>query len=179
MPRGARRYVGPAFRAHHPQWSYAPTSGDGAKLYGGRFNKPGQEALYLSLTYEGAYQEAAGGGCLPSPMTLVSYLLDVEPVLDTFDPEAATFYDLPKDQLGGRDWEQRLEEGRNIESHQLSENLIKLGFVGMIVPSFVKHAPDDVKNIVLWTWSDDLPHKAKVHDPDGRLPKDPSSWLRL
>ena len=110
MPRGASRYVGPAFRAHHPKWSYAPTSGEGARLYGGRFNKRGQEALYLSLTYEGAYHEAAGGGTMPSPMTLVSYLLDVEPLLDTFDEEAASLYDLLQDQLGGHYNHQRYHE---------------------------------------------------------------------
>ncbi|WP_439546652.1 RES domain-containing protein [Sandarakinorhabdus sp.] len=32
-----------------PRWSHAPLSGAGAALHGGRFNRPGVPALYLSL----------------------------------------------------------------------------------------------------------------------------------
>ena len=176
MPEGACRYVGPAFRAHHPQWSYAPTSGEGARLHGGRFNKVGRPALYLALSFEGAYREAAKSGALPSPLTLVSYRLDVDAVLDTLDPNAAKLYDLPTDELGGRDWERNMELGLEVESQVLAERLIDDGFAGMIVPSFINSPPVGAMNIVLWTWSDDLPHKVQVHDPDGRLPKDQSSW---
>lgn len=176
MPEGACRYVGPAFRAHHPKWSYAPTSGEGARLHGGRFNKIGRAALYLALTYDGAYREAAKGGALPSPLTLVSYRLDVEPILDTFDPKAGKVYDLPTDELGGRNWERSMGKGLEVESHVLAERLITEGFVGMIVPSFVRNAPLGAMNIVLWTWSDNLPHKVEVEDPEGRLPKDRASW---
>ena len=176
MPEGACRYVGPAFRAHHPKWSYAPTSGEGARLYGGRFNRKGLAALYLSLSYDGAYQEAVKGGSLPSPTTVVSYQLDVEPVLDTFDQDAAKLYDLPTDELGGKNWEAKLEQGGEVESHNLADRLIKMGFAGIIVPSFARRAPPGAKNIVLWSWSDDLPHKVKVYDPDGRLPRNRLSW---
>jgi len=34
----------------------------------------------------------------------------------------------------------------------------------------------DVK-LVLWDWSDRLPHKVAVYDPSGRLPKSRLSWL--
>ena len=37
------------FRAHTPQWASRPTSGAGAAAKGGRFNREGIEALYLSL----------------------------------------------------------------------------------------------------------------------------------
>lgn len=38
-----------AYRMHMPKWAVAPTSGAGAASYGGRLNRPGIEALYLSL----------------------------------------------------------------------------------------------------------------------------------
>ncbi|WP_429008470.1 RES domain-containing protein [Roseixanthobacter psychrophilus] len=31
-----------------PKWAFVPTSGAGAAIDGGRFNRPGVEALYLS-----------------------------------------------------------------------------------------------------------------------------------
>jgi len=37
------------FRAHTPKWASQPTSGAGAALKGGRFNREGVGALYLSL----------------------------------------------------------------------------------------------------------------------------------
>ncbi len=37
------------FRAHTPQWASRPASGAGAASKGGRFNRPGVGALYLSL----------------------------------------------------------------------------------------------------------------------------------
>lgn len=38
-----------AYRVHDPKWAYAPTSGAGAGSHGGRANRPGISALYLSL----------------------------------------------------------------------------------------------------------------------------------
>jgi RES domain-containing protein len=38
-----------AYRMHVPKWAVAPTSGAGAGTYGGRANRIGVEALYLSL----------------------------------------------------------------------------------------------------------------------------------
>jgi len=36
------------YRAHTPRWSFAPLSGAGAAVQGGRFNRKGIEALYLT-----------------------------------------------------------------------------------------------------------------------------------
>jgi RES domain-containing protein len=35
--------------------------------------------------------------------------------------------------------------------------------------------PDD-RNLVLWRWGPDLPHKVTVYDPTGKLPKNQLSW---
>jgi RES domain-containing protein len=43
-----------AFRVHDPKWSFAPVSGAGAARFGGRANRPGVDALYLSLELETA-----------------------------------------------------------------------------------------------------------------------------
>ena len=46
-----------AYRVHDPKWSFAPTSGAGAGKYGGRANRPGINALYLSLELQTALSE--------------------------------------------------------------------------------------------------------------------------
>ena len=55
------RFRGLAYRAHNPRWSWAPTSGEGARLHGGRFNPKGVPALYLSLNTSTAILEATQG----------------------------------------------------------------------------------------------------------------------
>lgn len=45
------------YRVIAPRWSHASTSGAGAARKGGRFNRPGLEALYLSQTAETALSE--------------------------------------------------------------------------------------------------------------------------
>ncbi len=58
-------------RIHDPGWAWAPGSGEGAKLHGGRFNLPGVEALYTSLRPETAWLEAQQGFAFKTwPMTL-------------------------------------------------------------------------------------------------------------
>ena len=46
----------PLFRAHNPLWSFQPLSGAGAARAGGRFNRIGTPALYLS-------RRSARSGC--------------------------------------------------------------------------------------------------------------------
>jgi len=40
------------YRFNTPRWAYRPTSGAGAAKVGGRFNRPGVDALYLSRDCE-------------------------------------------------------------------------------------------------------------------------------
>ncbi|MET3524880.1 RES domain-containing protein [Mesorhizobium abyssinicae] len=40
-----------------PKWAFLPTSSAGAAIDGGRFNRPGVEALYLSRSAQTALDE--------------------------------------------------------------------------------------------------------------------------
>jgi RES domain-containing protein len=79
------------YRAHDPKWAWAPESGAGAALYGGRFNPVGIDALYTSQTFQTAWLEAQQG--LPykaQPMTLCGYDIDCESILDLTDNAVRT-----------------------------------------------------------------------------------------
>ena len=41
------RFRGIVYRAHNPQWSWTPLSGEGARRRGGRLNRRGVPALYM------------------------------------------------------------------------------------------------------------------------------------
>lgn len=49
------RYSGLATQAHDPRRAFAPTSGAGAAIHGGRFNPKGMAALDLADTIEGMF----------------------------------------------------------------------------------------------------------------------------
>ena len=46
------RFEGLAYRAHNPRWSWAPTSGEGARLHGGRFNAKGDRGALPLARHE-------------------------------------------------------------------------------------------------------------------------------
>ena len=72
-----RRFTGLVFRAHNPRWAFTPVSGEGARRYGGRFNRPGLPALYTSLSLETAWLEAQQGFPFKAqPMTICAYRVD-------------------------------------------------------------------------------------------------------
>jgi RES domain-containing protein len=159
-------YKGVAFRAHHPKWAWDPVSGDGARITGGRFNRVGLSALYLTPKLETAIQECKQGlhGRMP-PLTVVEYDVDVTPVADLT---------LPDNTLKLSTWPLELDcpwlelhlNGQPVPTWDLSDELIRRGFAGAIVPSFALLGE---KNLVLWSWSDDLPSRVVAFDHEGRL----------
>lgn len=193
MPEAGIRLVGPAFRAHSPKWSYLPLSGDGAKKRGGRFNFKGVPALYLSGDEMTAIREATRGRRPMQPLTLVEYHLDCEDILDARrieDPETLAVFseaglsqkDIVPGQLGGREWRRVAKRmtpghaGAAPASWQLSDVAKRLGYKGMIFPSFLDVSSANAWNVVLWTWAFEGPQKIVPFDPEADLPKDASSW---
>jgi RES domain-containing protein len=59
------------YRMPTPRWSWAPTSGDGAAGQGGRLNRKGTPALYLSADTQTAIAEYKQASALVPPGTLV------------------------------------------------------------------------------------------------------------
>lgn len=72
-----------------PKWAFLPTSGAGAALDGGRFNRPGVEALYLTRSAQTALEEYKQGASITPPATLAAYKITLAEVADLsqgFDP---------------------------------------------------------------------------------------------
>ena len=80
-----------AYRVFVPRWAYAPTSGEGAAKHGGRVNRPGLEALYLSLDPETAVKEYQQVSTL---LVIYPTLFDENDSIAVHDPKNA----LPKNQ---------------------------------------------------------------------------------
>jgi RES domain-containing protein len=170
------RWSGKAWRAHHPRWSWAPLSGEGAALKGGRFNPVGVPALYLALSLEGMWVEMGHGFAHRlDPLTVCAYEADVESITDlrseaTREAAGVALTDM------ACPWALDRAEGRRPASWSLAQRLIAAGVAGILVPSFANHARPEMANLVLWRWGPEPPHKVTVHDPSGRLPRNDLSW---
>lgn len=157
-------------------WSYQPLSGEGAKKHGGRFNRPGKNALYTSLDPTTAWMEAQQSFPFkPQPMTLVAYQVDCPDLVDLTQTKTLQNLNLSRADLACA-WEDLATQGQQPSTWTLADKLQDRGFVGIIVPSFAPGCQQENRNLVLWNWSDTLPHRITVIDDLGRLPKSSDSW---
>jgi RES domain-containing protein len=169
-------FRGRAYRGHDPYWSFAPTSGEGARLTGGRFNRKGEATLYLSLDAVTAVMEITQGftNRLP-PITLCEYDIDCADIADLRDETSQAAHNIKSADMACG-WMSHQLSGRIAPSQAIAKTLRGRGFTGAIVPSYVPGATADDINLVLWKWGPDLPHKISVFDPGSRLPKNQRSW---
>jgi RES domain-containing protein len=164
-----KRWNGIVFRAHHPRWAFDPLSGEGAKQYGGRFNRVGTPALYTALTPQGAWAEAQQGFAFKAqPLTLCAYRVDCTDVLDLTSTATCTRAGIDPADLSGA-WEDFASRKLPVPTWLLQERLAGEGVAAVIVPSFAPAAPVGACNLVFWDWSGELPHKVEVVDDFGRL----------
>lgn len=159
----------PLFRAHNPRWAFQPLSGTGAARAGGRFNRPGTDALYVSLEVETSAAEYQQDDALSDPFTLITYVSTLPELVDL------RLLDTSWDQLWNdwdTDWRQMFVEGLEPPSWMLGDLLLEGDDVGLIFPSLARLGG---LNVVLFT--DRLkPDWLMAHDPSGLIPRDQSSW---
>lgn len=169
------RFNGLVYRAHHPGWAYQPTSGEGAKRHGGRFNRKGVVALYTALDLTTAWLEAQQGFPFKAqPMTLVAYQVCCERIADLTDSARVEDAGIDPAALGCA-WEDLVSRGLQPPSWQIADALIAAGLQGALVPSFAPAlnpapAPPSRRNLVLWRWAGQPPCSVHVIDDFGRLP---------
>lgn len=156
-----------------PKWAYLPTSGAGAASDGGRFNRPGVEALYLSRSPATALEEYRRGSSIAPPATLAAYHVTLHDVADLsggFDP-AAWSADWAQWDC---DWRRIARIDRKVPpSWKLGDQVIADGCRGLLFPSLMDAGG---VNLVVFNANLTASDSVKVHDPDGRLPRDQSSW---
>jgi RES domain-containing protein len=170
------KLAGLVYRAHNPKWAFAPDSGEGAAVAGGRFNPVGMPALYTALRFETAWLEAQQAFPFKAqPMTLCAYDVDCEDVLDLTDVNTLTEHGITPEDLACP-WKDLSTRGIRPPSWQITERLFAANTAGIIVRSFATGAVASDVNVVFWDWAPDPPHQVRVIDDDRRLPRDVSSW---
>ena len=102
-----------------PRWAWDPLSGAGAARAGGRWNIPGQAALYLSDSHATAIAEYQQN--LPRPGTLTAYDVSARAILDLADPSVRQAIDVD-DQFLRQPWKHM----RDVKRH----TTIVLGLCG-------------------------------------------------
>jgi RES domain-containing protein len=170
------RFAGRCYRGHDPKWSFTPLSGDGAAARGGRFNRPGEPALYLALDLMTAVNECTQGlSARLQPLLLCEYEVDCTPVADLRDDAGRAGHGVTMAELDCG-WMTAMHADKNAPSWLVADKLRGAGHCGVLVPSFVPGSNPLNANLVLWSWGPDLPHRVNVFDPSGRLPKNQLSW---
>ena len=128
------RFRGTVYRAHNPEWAWTPLSGEGARRYGGRFNRRGMPALYCSLSQITAIREATPVGRPMQPLTLCAYQVDAEPVFDATDQMRLRESDVLEAELACPTWQADMLDRGVAASQRLAERLVAAGYVGITRP---------------------------------------------
>ena len=160
-----------AYRVHQPKWSFQPTSGTGAGTYGGRANRPGVNALYLSLTLETALAEYQQLDALLPPGLMVSYNVIIDSIVDFrggftrhWDALWQDFY---------CDWRKiHFNEGIEPPSWVIGDQVIAAGAKGILFNSAITGDANLVVYTNVLTNADTI----NAYDPNNDLPKNKLSW---
>ena len=126
---------------------FSPMSGEGARLYGGRWNRKGVRALYLAADAVTAVAEYYQG--LPKPGTLVPYHLDAAAIADLTTRTAEPCDARIREALTANWKALALLDHQTPPSWALADDLIAAGAQGALVPSVQNPGG---RNLVLWHW---------------------------
>jgi len=156
------------FRIIVPHYAMMPKSGMGAATQGGRYNRQGQEALYLSLDAPTAMAEYQQDNPFMSPGTICTFFVEGLVVADIsagYDPKQwpPLWADYQVD------W-RALRFGSKIEPPTwfMGDDVINAGLAGILFPSQARLGGT---NLVIFNSSGLPDEHLQVHDPDGLLAK--------
>lgn len=156
------------YRVIVPARADTPLFGMGAARQGGRFNRPGQEALYLSLETVTALAEYQQDNPWLRPGTICTFFANGLRVADLsagFDPEhwSPLWADFAVDWRA--EW-----FGKSIEppTWYMADDVVAAGLDGILFPSQAQ--PGGI-NLVIYGSSTQSPAQLRAYDPDGALQK--------
>jgi RES domain-containing protein len=156
------------YRVHSPRWANTPLSGAGAARHGGRFNRPGQAALYLSANTQTALAEYQQDDVLLPPGTLVTYAVKLAAVIDLSGGYEPASWSAEWAQWNC-DWRaMTLDKHTAPPSWALAELALTAGASGILFPS-LRCAEPDALNLVLYVDSLGVDDQLGIHDPKGVL----------
>lgn len=161
------------FRALVPRWAYLPLSGAGAASTGGRFNRYGLEALYLSMESETALAEYQQSAVRLPPLTLCEYRATLPALVDLRRLDEGTWDPIWQDWTA--DWRASLLDLRiEPSTWTMGDMVLDADYAGILFPSLTHTGG---VNVVLFLDAfREAGGRISVHDPDGRLPTDSRSW---
>lgn len=167
------RFDAVGFRMLTPKWAHAPTSGAGAALYGGRVNRPGIDAVYVSTDAQTAIAEYQQLSPLMPPGTLVSFEISIGPIIDFTGGYSPDGWD-PLWNDFSNDW-RNLWFDKKIEpaSWILGDMALTAAAKGILFRSNVR---TDGINLVLYPSALTTGDILKTYDPAHALPKNAASW---
>ena len=150
-----------------------PLSGAGAASAGGRFNRPGVEALYLSAEPETALAEYRQGSSLPNPATLAAYQIQLTDVIDLSAGYKPAQWSAQWAEWNC-DWRWISRVNQKVPpSWKLGDETIRSGARGLLFPA--THLNGGT-NLVVFGANLTKDDRIAVHDPESMLPKDQRSW---
>lgn len=165
-----------------PRWAHDPLSGAGAAVRGGRYNRPGIEALYLAYDIDVAvneYEQDIG----TRPGIFCYYDVDLDPVVDlTIDDQVIGLGFAPADRFCL--WKNFVSLAATPPTWLLADAALAAGCVGAIVPSAVPANYPPARsfagiNVVIWRWNTGgAGTLVRALDPTNKLPVNQSSWPR-
>lgn len=160
------------FRMNVPRYASTPLSGAGAARAGGRYNRPGLEALYLSLEIPTAIAEYQQSSPHLLPATICSYPATLPPLVDLRLLGTGTWDTIWQD--WNVDWRQIQADGKiDPPTWDMGDLALDAGIPGIIFPSIVNPCGT---NVVLFLEAIRGKGTITVHDPNGTLPKNQASW---
>lgn len=158
------------YRAHRPAWAFAPLSGEGAAINGGRWNAVGQKALYLAADPATALAEY-NQDLLFRPATIVRYEISGARLVNTRDPLDRARHEIPND-IHLVEWLRIAAEGVEPPTWSIARRLQADGYHGLLYASRINGG----ECLVLWHWNEGDGCAVSVEDPDNGLPRDNASW---
>jgi RES domain-containing protein len=159
-----------------PRWAHAPTSGAGAARNGGRLNRPGIEALYLSVDTATALAEYQRNDPLLPPGTLAAFLVTLGTVVDFRAGYASGTWEALWQEIHC-DWKaQWLLDGIAPPSWDIGDRVRECGIAGIYYPS--ARRPGGI-NLVIYPDLLGSGDGVEVYDPQRRLPEAPGGGTSL